>query len=105
MGKLYLFGADKLEKDKEKATQWLTKSADDGNEYAQKLLDDIDKFENAMLANTVFGLFANLSRCIEEDYAQKYNLVRRTVDRKLRRMILKKKQELGVKEENNITMQ
>lgn len=105
LGKLYLFGADKLEKDKEKATQWLTKSADDGNEYAQKLLDDIDKFENAMLANTVFGLFANLSRCIEEDYAQKYNLVRRTVDRKLRRMILKKKQELGVKEENNITMQ
>lgn len=105
LGKLYLFGADKLEKDKEKATQWLTKSADDGNEYAQKLLDDIDKFENAMLANTVFGFFANLSRCIEEDYAQKYNLVRRTVDRKLRRMILKKKQELGVKEENNITMQ
>lgn len=35
LGILYLFGADGLEKDKEKATQWLTKSANDGNEYAQ----------------------------------------------------------------------
>ena len=105
LGKLYLFGADGLEKDKEEAIRWLTKSADAGNEYAQKQLDDINKFENAVLANTVIGLFVNLSRCIEEDYVQKYQSVRRTVDRKLRQMILKKKQELGVKEENNITMQ
>ena len=105
LGKLYLFGSDGLEKDKGKAIQWLTRSADDGNEYAQQLLDNMEQYENAMLANTVFGLFLNLSRCIEEDYAQKYGSVRRTVDRKLRQMILKKKQELGVKEENNITMQ
>lgn len=105
LGNLYLFGADGLEKDKEKAIRWLTKSADDGNEYAQKLLDNMEQYENAMIANTVFGLFVNLSRCIEEDYAQKYQSVRRTVDRKLKQMILKKKQELGVKEENNITMQ
>lgn len=58
-----------------------------------------------MLANTVLSMLVNLSRCIEEDYAQKYQSVRRTVDRKLKQMILKKKQELGVKEENNITMQ
>lgn len=105
LGKLYLFGADGLEKDKEKAVRWLTKSAEDGNEYAQKLLDNMEQFENVVLANTVFGLFVNLSRCIEDDYMQKNKLSRRTVDRKLRQMILKKKQELGVKEENNITMQ
>lgn len=58
-----------------------------------------------MIANTVIGLFVNLSRCIEEDYVQKYKPVKQMVDRKLRQMILKKKQELGVKEENNITMQ
>lgn len=105
LGKLYLFGADGLEKDKEKAVRWLNKSTDAGNEYAQKLLENMEQFENAVLANTVFGLFVNLSRCIEDDYMQKNKLVRRTVDRKLRQMILKKKQELGVKEENNITMQ
>ncbi len=105
LGKLYLFGADGLEKDKEKAARWLTKSADDGNEYAQKLLDKMEQFENAMLVNTVFGLVVNLSRCIQEDYMQKNKSVRRTVDSKLRRMIQKKKQELGLKEENTITMQ
>lgn len=105
LGKLYLFGADGLEKDKEKAARWLTKSADDGNEYAQKLLDKMEQFENAMLVNTVFGLVVNLSRCIQEDYMQKNKSVRRTVDSRLRRMIQKKKQELGLKEENTITMQ
>ena len=105
LGRLYLFGAEGLEKDKTKAVEWLKKSANDGNEYAQNMLQHIEEFENVMLANTIFGLFANLSRCIEEDYTQKYKAVRRTVDSRLRRMIQKKKQGLGLKEENTITMQ
>ena len=68
-------------------------------------IDGKTHFGNAMIANTVIGLFVNLSRCIEEDYVQKYKPVKQMVDRKLRQMILKKKQELGVKDENNITMQ
>lgn len=69
-------------------------------------IDGKTHFGNAMIANTVLGLFVNLSRCIEEDYVQKYKPVKQMVDRKLRQMILKKKQELGVKDENgfvNIT--
>ena len=38
LGRLYLFGAEELEKDKEKAVEWLTKSAHDGNEYVQNCL-------------------------------------------------------------------
>ena len=91
LGRLYLFGTDGLEKDKEKAVEWLTKSANDGNEYAQNMLQHMEEFENAMLANTIFGLFANLSKCIEEDYSQKYKSVRRTVDSRLRRIIHRKK--------------
>ena len=105
LGRLYLFGAEGLEKDKTKAVEWLTKSANDGNEYAQNMLNNMAQFENAVIANTIFGLFANLSRCIEEDYTQKYKSVRRTVDSRLRRMIQKKKQRLGLKEDNTITMQ
>ena len=105
LGRLYLFGAEGLEKDKTKAVEWLTKSANNGNEYAQNMLNNMAQFENAVLANTIFGLFANLSRCIEDDYTQKYRSVRRTVDSRLRRMIQKKKKELGLKEENTITMQ
>ena len=79
LGRLYLFGAEELEKDKGKAVEWLTKSANDGNEYVQNMLDNMEQFENAMLVNTIFSLFANLSRCIEDDYMQKYKSVKRTV--------------------------
>ena len=99
LGRLYLFGAEGLEKDKTKAVEWLTKSANNGNEYAQNMLNNMVQFENAVLANTIFGLFANLSRCIEDDYTQKYKSVRRTVDSRLRRMIHRKKQSLGIKDD------
>ena len=101
LGRLYLFGAEELEKDKEKAVEWLTKSANDGNEYAQNMLDDMGHFENMLLRNTVMGLFVNLSRCIEDDYTQKYKSVRRTVDSRLRRMIRQKKQSFGIKDEQS----
>ena len=101
LGRLYLFGAEGLEKDKTKAVEWLTKSANDGNEYAQNMLNNMAQFENAVIANTIFGLFANLSRCIEEDYTQKYRSVRRTVDSRLRRMIQKKRQVLGIKDDQS----
>jgi TPR repeat protein len=104
LGRIYLFGVNGLEKDKEKAVEWLTKSANDGNEYAQNMLNHIDDFENAMLANTVFNLFVNLSRCIEDDYNQKFKSGRASVDRRLRRMILEKKKALGIKEEHGIEM-
>ena len=101
LGRLYLFGAEGVEKDKEKAAQWLTKSANDGNEYAQNMLDDMGHFENMLLRNTVMGLFVNLSRCIEDDYTQKYKSVRHTVDSRLRRMIRQKKQSFGIKDEQS----
>ena len=99
LGRIYLFGAKDIERDKEKAVEWFTKSANDGNEYAQDLLENMERYENAVLANTIFGLFANLSRCIEDDYTQKYKSVRRTVDSKLRRIIQKKRQALGIKDD------
>ena len=99
LGRIYLFGAAELTKDKEQAIEWFTKSANDGNEYAQNMLNNMAQFENAVLANMIFGLFANLSRCIEDDYTQKYRSVRRTVDSRLRRMIQKKRQALGIKDD------
>ena len=101
LGRLYLFAAEELEKDKEKAVEWLTKSANDGNEYAQNMLDNMAQFENTILANTIFALFANLCKCIEDDYTQKYKSVRHTVDSRLRRMIRQKKQSFGIKDEQS----
>ena len=99
LGRIYLFGAEGFTKDKEQAIEWFTKSANDGNEYAQDLLENMERYENAVLANTIFGLFANLSRCIEDDYEQKYKSVRQTVDSRLRRIIQKKKQDMGLRAE------
>ena len=105
LGRLYLFGADDLEKDKEKAMQYLNLSAEQGNEYAQNILDNQEKFKNEILANTILSLFVNLSRCIEDDYHNKFKSGRKMIDSKLRRMIREKNLALGIKEEHGQTQE
>lgn len=105
LGRIYLFGAEGFTKDKEQAIEWFTKSANDGNEYAQAMLDDISKFENDLLANTIFSLFVSLSRCIQDSYDNDRKDLQSIVDRKLMRVIRKKKMELGEKEGNHMDIQ
>lgn len=105
LGRIYLFGAAGLTKDKEKAVEWFTKSANDGNEYAQAMLDNISKFENVLLANTIFSLLVSLSRCIQDSYDNDRKDLQSIVDRKLMRVIRKKKMELGEREENHMDIQ
>ena len=105
LGRIYLFGAKDIERDKEKAIEWFTKSANDGNEYAQAMLDNISKFENDLLVNTIFSLFVSLSRCIQDSYDNDRKDLPSIVDRKLMRVIRKKKMELGEKEENHMDIQ
>lgn len=105
LGKIYLFGCSDVQQNREKALDYLTFSAEQGNEYAQNLIDHETEYENVMLTNTIFSLFANLSKCISEDYNQKFQSGRLSVDRKLRRMIQEKKQALGLKEEHAQTQE
>ena len=105
LGRIYLFGAAGLTKDKGQAIEWFTKSANDGNEYAQAMLDNISKFENDLLANTIFSLFVSLSRCIQDSYDNDRKDLQSIVDRKLMRVIRKKKMELGEKEETHMDIQ
>lgn len=105
LGRIYLFGAKDIERDKEKAVEWFTKSANDGNECAQAMLDNISKFENVLLANTIFSLLISLSRCIQDSYGNDRKDLQSIVDRKLMRVIRKKKIELGEKEENHMDIQ
>ena len=105
LGRIYLFGAKDIERDKEQAIEWFTKSANDGNEYAQAILDEISKFENDLLVNTIFSLFVSLSRCIQDSYDNDHKVLQSRVDRKLMRVIRKKKMELGEKEENHMDIQ
>lgn len=105
LGKLYLFGADGIERDVPQAIQWLTQSAEGGNEYAQQLLDNMEQRENAAFASTIFGLFVSLSHAIEDDYNRTHKKLQSKVDSKIQQMIRKHKQELGIREEHGMTMQ
>ena len=62
--------------------------------------ENTDQFKNEMLADTIFSLFANLSRCIEDDYYHKFQSGRKMIDSKLRKMIQQKQQNLGQKQEH-----
>ena len=101
LGKLYLFGTENIQKDMQKAMKYLNLSAEQGNELAQNILDNQEKLINEILANTIFSLFVNLSRCIEDDYHRKFQSGRKMIDSKLRRGIQEKKQSLGIKNEQN----
>ncbi|MDE5753508.1 MAG: relaxase MobL [Oscillospiraceae bacterium] len=98
IGKLYLFGIDETEPDRESAVLWLTKSAESGNAYAQELLNSMEQFQNQVLADTSFRLFVGLSRIIDEDYHQEQKKMGSHVDSKLKWIIQKKKQEIGIRE-------
>lgn len=107
LGRLYLFGGDDVERDVQQAVQWLTKSSEDGNEYAEQLLllEDMQQSEDTMATSTIFGLFVNLSRMIEDDYNRNHKKLQSKIDSKLQRMIRKHKQELGIKDDHGMTMQ
>ena len=102
LGKLYLFGSNDIENDKEKAIEWLTKSAEAGNEYAETLLQQAEDYEHAMITNTLLSLFAHLARIIEYDYMCSHRKLKSKVDKKLRQMINRKKEEIGIKSDGAI---
>lgn len=97
LGKIYLFGTDETECNKELAVQWLTKSAEDGNNSAQALLDNFQQCENEMFADTALKLLVNISRIIEDDYNREQKKLQARVDSKIKKLMQKKNQELGIK--------
>jgi hypothetical protein len=99
LGKIYLFGKDEFASDREKALEWLTKSASDGNEYAENLIN-YGNGHNYMISNTIVSLLVDFGRIIEEDNARSRRRISRT-DKKLRHLIQRKKQELGIKEDGS----
>ena len=98
LGKLYLFGNEDVEKNKAEAVKWLNMSAEAGNEYAQHLLENADN-NSEIITSTITSLMINLCHIIEEDNRRSRKNISRA-DRKLLRIIQKKKQELGIKSDS-----
>lgn len=99
LGRIYLFGTDDIAPDQKKGKAWLMKSADDGNEYAQHLLDSADNYTDILFTDSVLGLLSSLSRVLSDDYDKEQRKLKSQVDKKLRKAIDRKKQELGIKTE------
>ncbi|MBR1432662.1 tetratricopeptide repeat protein, partial [Ruminococcus sp.] len=96
LGKLYLFGNEDVEKNKAEAVKWLNMSAEAGNEYAQRLLDNSNNYNSLVLKRTVSSLIVNLGCIIEEDNIRSRKDISRA-DRKLIHIIQRKKEDLGIK--------
>ena len=97
LGRIYYSGADGVSLDREKGMAWLMQSAADGNIYAQSIINNSGDHENALFAESVIGLLSSLSRIISDDYDKQQRKLSSQVDKKLRRAIDRKKQNLGNK--------
>ena len=96
LGKMYLFGNEDVEIDKNLAMKWLAISAENGNDYARELINHSDSNNSAVLTNTVVSLLTNLGRIIEDDNCRSRKNISRA-DRKLLQAIQRKKREIGIK--------
>jgi len=96
LGKMYLFGNEDVEIDKNLAMKWLAISAENGNDYARELINHSDSNNSAVLTSTVVSLLTNLGRIIEDDNCRSRKNISRA-DRKLLQAIQRKKREIGIK--------
>ena len=64
-----------------------------------KTVSEIEDNQNQNFAETAFKLLLNFSRMIEENYHQSERTLQSQTDSKLRRIIRRKKLELGIREE------
>lgn len=85
-----------------KAKEWLTASANDGNEQAEALAKNTEDNNQAMLTSCIQSLFSHISRIIRDDYVRSQNKMQPKVDRKLQREIEQKKEKLGIRTDRSV---
>lgn len=96
LGRLYL-KKDYEYRDREKAIEYLTEAAEQGHEYAQKLLEWLRNNCSPSGMTGMINLMYHLSRIFQDKLAKEHSL-KGGVDRKLRRQIEEKKQAQGLKQ-------
>ena len=104
LGKLYLLGKD-VTLDKEKAVQYLTASASQGNLYAKFLLEHLDKLHEPSAFLVATRLLHRLENLFREDYRKANGGSAYHIDRKRRRKLAEKKQAQGHKQDDHEPMQ
>lgn len=96
LGKLYLYGRD-VERDYDKAMEYLRSAADHGNVYASQLLNSIHTGRSWSAAMGTLRLLQHISRIIQDRLDEECK-TRGGIDRKLKRIIDEKKEAHGLKQ-------
>ena len=94
LGKLYLCGRD-VSRDREKAVEYLTASAEQGNLYASFLLEHLDAYQDPSLFLAATRLLHHLEKLFCEEVQRPMEMKRYQIDRKRRRKLSEKKQAQG----------
>ncbi len=100
LGKLYLFGRE-IERDTDKAKEWLEISAATGNEYAKNFLENMDSYNRSAVQSAAASLLNSLGRMLYEDYCRNTHS-RYITEHKLQNAIRRKKLALGIKDDRAV---
>ena len=85
--------------------EYLTASAEQGNIYAQFLLDHLDSFQNPSLFLAATRLLHQLERVFQQDVQRSLGVSRNPIDRKRWRRLAEKKQAQGYKRDDREQVQ
>lgn len=97
LGKLYLYGRE-VERDYDKAMEYLQSAADKGNPYAKQLLHSVKSNRHWSAAMGSFRLLHHLARMFQNRLEDERKDKMGSIDRKLKRKIDEKKQAHGLKQ-------
>lgn len=97
LGKLYLYGKE-VDRDYEKAMEYLTSAAEHGNPYAKQLLHNLKSNRNWSAAMGTIRLLHHISRMLQDRLEDERKGKAGAIDRKLKRKIDEKKQAHGLKQ-------
>ena len=84
-----------IPRDREAALKWLTVSAEQGNIYAQFLIDHIDSFRDPSVLLSTTRLMHHLGSIFRDEPTRYSGGPHMQVDRKLRRKLMQKKSAQG----------
>ena len=97
LGKMYFYGKG-VEEDFKKAVEYLKNSAANGNIYAQKFLENMERNRNHYAATGTLSLLKYVGKILQDRIDENKIISDSRVDRKLYRKIQDKKQAHGLKQ-------
>ena len=97
LGKLYLYGRE-VDRDYDKAMEYLTAAAEYGNQYATQLLHSVKSNRNWSAAMGSIRLLHHLARMLQNQLEDEHKEKTGAIDRKLKRKIDEKKQAHGLRQ-------